>query len=230
MAAIKDVGRAYKDVRSANGARQKAANDYAMNMRTKQRAIDPTFGYTEEQFNKWDRAERSMETTDKGLSLIERNWKAVLILFLIVLVLYFVFRNKIQDFFNTFFNKIKNISARNAVEKKTGQKCTLSESELEVMCASIQTNHDGGGENEYGAAVQICKCQNQADWESLKATFGVRTIDRPFLIGDKDFSLEDLITEYWKNAPAACSKVYSHFKSKNIKDDAILYFLYQYKS
>lgn len=211
---------------------QRVANDYAMDLRTKKRAMDPTWQMSDEQLaqlNKYERADRAMESTDRGLSLVERNWKAVLIIFIIVLILFFIFRNSIKGFVQRLVGKVKNSNIKNEVEAKTGQQCTLSDDEFETICVSILNNHAGGGENEYGAAVQMCKCQNQADWEMLKRTFGTRTLDRPWIVGDIDVSLEDLITKYWKNASSACTKLYSHLISRRIKDDAVLTFLSQHR-
>ena len=211
---------------------QKAANDYAKSMRTQARAVDKTFGMTEEQFanlTKYDRADRAMDTTDRGLSLIERNWKAVLIIFIILLIVYFLFRARIRNFLGSLVRKIKNDNVKSNIESKTGQKCTLSDTDFENICTSLLTNHGGIGENEKGAALQLCKCQNQADWETLKAVFGTRTLDRPWIEGDIDVTLEDLITLYWKNASDACASLYTHLKSHKIKDDALLTFLAQYR-
>lgn len=211
---------------------QKAANDYAKSMRTQARAVDQTFGMTEEQFanlTKYDRADRAMDTTDRGLSLIERNWKAVLIIFIILLIVYFLFRARIRNFLGSLVRKIKNDNVKSNIESKTGQKCTLSDTDFENICTSLLTNHGGTGENEKGAALQLCKCQNQADWEMLKAVFGTRTLDRPWIEGDIDVTLEDLITLYWKNASDACASLYTHLKSHKIKDDALLTFLAQYR-
>lgn len=225
---VNTAGNAISGAHRMNLESQRVANDYAKSMRTQARAVDKTFGMTEEQFanlTKYDRADRAMESTDKGLSLVERNWKAVLIIFIIVLILFFIFRNSIKGFVQRLVGKVKNSNIKNEVEAKTGQQCTLSDDEFETICVSILNNHAGGGENEYGAAVQMCKCQNQADWEMLKRTFGTRTLDRPWIVGDIDVSLEDLITKYWKNASSACTKLYSHLISHRIKDDAVLTFL-----
>ncbi len=214
-----------------NTKRMKAANDYANDLRTKQRAVDRTFDMTQEEFDKltkYDRADRAMDTTDRGLSLVERNWKAVIIIFVIVLILYFIFRNRIKSMVGSLVGRVKQANKKSEIESKTGQQCTLSDDEFETICVSILNNHAGGGENEYGAAVQMCKCQNQADWEMLKRTFGTRTLDRPWIVGDIDVSLEDLITKYWKNASSACTKLYSHLISRRIKDDAVLTFLSQH--
>lgn len=229
---VNTAGNAISGAHRMSLENQRVANDYAKSMRTQARAVDKTFGMTEEQFanlTKYDRADRAMDTTDRGLSLVERNWKAVLLIFIIVLILFFVFRNSIKGFVQRLVGKVKNSSIKNDIEEKTGQQCTLSDDEFETICVSILNNHAGGGENEYGAAVQMCKCQNQADWEMLKRTFGTRTLDRPWIVGDIDVSLEDLITKYWKNASSACTKLYSHLISRRIKDDAVLTFLSQHR-
>ena len=225
---VNTAGNAISGAHNMSLENQRVANDYAKSMRTQARVQDPTWQMSDEQFaqlNKYERADRAMDSTDRGLSLVERNWKAVIIIFIIVLILFFIFRNSIKGFVQRLVGKVKNSSIKNDIEEKTGQQCTLSDDELETMCSSILTCHSGCSENEYGAAVQMCKCQNQADWEMLKRTFGTRTLDRPFLVGDIDVSLEDLITKYWGNASSACTKLYSHLISKRIKDDAVLTFL-----
>ena len=203
---------------------QRVANDYAMDLRTKQRAVDPTFTLSDEQLaqlNKYERADRAMESTDKGLSLIERNWKAVIIIFVIVLILYFIFRNRIKSMVGSLVGRVKQANAKSDIEQKTGVKATLSDDQIAAMCDSFFSAHDHYlYEEEDAAAAEVCKCQNQADWDLFKQVYGARKLCKG---GSK--TVEGCITGYWNGEKDACSKVYSHFVSHRIKDDSVLTFL-----
>ena len=144
-----------------NTKRMKTANDYANDLRTKQRAVDRTFGMTEEQFA--NLTNRAMDTTDRGLSLVERNWKAVIIIFIIVLILYFIFRNRIKSMVGSLVGRVKQANKKSEIESKTGQQCTLSDEEMSQIADTISSTLGGFADSEYAVAAQICLCQNQAD-------------------------------------------------------------------
>ncbi|MBR4198249.1 MAG: hypothetical protein IKQ94_05680 [Bacteroidales bacterium] len=213
-----------------NTKRMKAANDYANDLRTKQRAVDRTFGMTEEQFanlTKYDRADRAMDTTDRGLSLVERNWKAVIIIFIIVLILYFIFRNRIKSMVGSLVGRVKQANKKSEIESKTGQQCTLSDEEMSQIADTISSTLGGFADSEYAVAAQICLCQNQADWDTLKFIYGTRKLrkDALGLVYTEPLSLSGAICRYFDES-AACTKIYSHFLSHRIKDDAVLNYLY----
>ena len=221
-----------KNKQDYNLGRQKASNDYAMNLRTQARVQDPTWQMSDEQFaqlNKYERADRAMDSTDRGLSLIERNWKAVLIIFIIVLVLYFIFRNRIRDFVSGLVNRVKSADMKSDIEKKTGVKATLTDSQISAMCDAFQNCHMtgflSGAEDEDAAATEVCKCQNQADWDLFKQVYGARKISGGGLL-----TVEATISRYWNGESYACDKVYTHFISHRIKDDAVLPFLNKHRS
>lgn len=207
-----------------NTKRMKAANDYANDLRTQARVQDPTWQMSDEQFaqlNKYERADRAMDSTDRGLSLVERNWKAVLIIFIIVLILYFIFRNRIKSMVGSLVGRVKQANAKSDIEQKTGVKATLSDDQIAAMCDSFFSAHDHYlYEEEDAAAAEVCKCQNQADWDLFKQMYGARKLSNG---GTK--TVEGCITSYWNGETDACSKVYSHFVSHRIKDDAVLPFL-----
>lgn len=221
---VNTAGNAISGAHRMSLENQEAANDYAKSMRTQARAVDQTFGMTEEQFanlTKYDRADRAMDTTDRGLSLVERNWKAVLIIFVIVLVLYFIFRNRIKSMVGSLVGRVKQANAKSDIEQKTGVKATLSDDQIAAMCDSFFSAHDHYiYEEEDAAAAEVCKCQNQADWDLFKQVYGARKLSNG---GTK--TVEGCITSYWNGEKDACSKVYSHFVSHRIKDDAVLTFL-----
>ena len=216
----------YKTTIQENTKRMEAANDYASDMRTKQRAVDQTFGMSEEEFSKltkYDRADRAMDTTDRGLSLLDRNWKAVVIVFVIVLVLYFIFRTRIKSLVDTLVGRVKQASKKSEIESKTGEKCTMSDEELSHLADSIAATLGGFTDSEDAVASQICQCQNQADWDTLKSVYGSRKLrkDELGLVYTEPFSLPGAICRYFDES-AACAKIYSHFVSHRIKDDAVL--------
>lgn len=212
-----------------NTKRMKAANDYANDLRTQARVQDPTWQMSDEQFaqlNKYERADRAMDSTDRGLSLVERNWKAVLIIFVIALVLYFIFRNRIKSMVSSLVGRVKQANAKSDIEQKTGVKATLSDDQIAAMCDSFFSAHDHYlYEEEDAAASEVCKCQNQADWDLFKQMYGARKLCKG---GSK--TVEGCITSYWNGETDACSKVYTHFISHRIKDDAVLPFLNKHRS
>ena len=213
--------------------RQLQRNQYATGLRTQQRATDPTFGMTEEEFSnltKYDRADRAMDSTDRGLSMVERNWKAVIIIFIIVLVLYFIFRDRIRSFIGTVTDKIKAKSQKSDIERRTGQSCTLSDDELSGIADSIETSLGGFTDSEDAVAAQVCLCQNQADWDTLKNVYGTRKLRRDSLglVHTGPMTLVGAICEYFDES-AACTKIYSHFLSHRIKDDTLLSYLQQHR-
>lgn len=218
-----------KNRQDYNLGRQKASNDYAMDLRTKQRAVDQTFGMTEEQFanlTKYDRADRAMDSTDRGLSMVERNWKAVIIIFIIVLILYFIFRNRIKSMVGSLVGRVKQANKKNEIEQKTGQQCTLSDEELSQISDTIVATLGGMTDSEDAVAAQICLCQNQADWDTLKSVYGSRKLrkDPLGLVWTEPLTLSGAICRYFDES-AACTKIYSHFVSHRIKDDAVLNYL-----
>lgn len=221
------AGSAVSEAHRMSLENQIVANDYAKSLRTEKRAMDPTWQMSDEQLaqlNKYERAERAMESTDKGLSLVERNWKAVLIIFIIVLVLYFIFRNRIKSMVGSLVGRVKQAKAKSDIEQKTGVKATLSDDQIAAMCDTFQSAHSanwGFAEDEDAAAAEVCKCQNQADWNLFKQVYGARKL--PLRKGA--LTVEATICAYWNGEKDACSKVYSHFVSHRIKDDAVLTFL-----
>lgn len=228
------AGSAASEIHRMSMENQKMANDYAMDLRTKERAMDPTWMMSDEQLgqlNKYERAERAMESTDKGLSLVERNWKAVLIIFIILLVLYFIFRTRIQSFFSSIAGKIKNSNKKSEIEQKTGQTCTLSDADLSSIADTIQAVMGGFTDSENAVATQVCKCQNQADWDMLQQVYGSREIKKDTLgiFSTKAMNLSGMISNYFDNAHDACAKIYTHFLTKKIKDEALLPYLYKHK-
>ena len=217
-----------------NTKRMKAANDYANDLRTKQRAVDRTFDMTQEEFDKltkYDRADRAMDTTDRGLSLVERNWKAVLIIFVILLVLYFIFRTRIKEVINKITGRLKQANKKNEIEEKTGQQCTLSDADFSSIADTIQAVMGGFTDSENAVATQVCKCQNQADWDMLQQVYGSRKIAKDSLgiVNTKPMNLSGMISNYFDNAHDACAKIYTHFLTKKIKDESLLPYLYKHK-
>ena len=228
------AGSAASEIHRMSMENQQMANDYAMNLRTKERAMDPTWQMSDEQLaqlNKYERAERAMESTDKGLSLVERNWKAVLIIFVILLVLYFIFRTRIKEGINKITGRIQQANKKNEIEQKNGQQCTLSDADFASIADTIQAVMGGFTDSENAVATQVCKCQNQADWDMLQQVYGSRKIGKDTLgiFNTKPMNLSGMISNYFDNAHDACAKIYTHFLTKKIKDEALLPYLYKHK-